>query len=126
MLRLIVDASCRHINCFVYTEAEDIMGGLVLHHGFATMISARHIGTNCHIFQQVTIGNSHGKTPIIGNNVVIYPGAKVFGDIVIGDDVVIGANAVVNKDVPPHSMIVGIPARIVKTRNSLDEPWTRT
>lgn len=125
LMRLVIDATCRHINLFVYTEATNIGEGLVFHHGFSTMISAESIGENCHIYQQVTIGNSHGKTPIIGNNVTIYPGAKLFGEITIGDDVVIGANAVVTKDVPSHSMVVGIPAKRIKERNSEAEQWKK-
>lgn len=124
IIRLIVDASCRHINLFVYTNENMIGKGLIFHHGFASMVSATSIGDNCHIFQQVTIGNSHGKTPIIGNNVTIYPGAKIFGDIKINDDVIIGANAVVTKDIPPHSIVAGIPAKIIKRRNSINSEWT--
>lgn len=48
--------------------------------------------------------------PTIGNDVIIYAGAKVFGKINISDDVIIGANAVVTKDIPPHSMVAGVPA----------------
>jgi serine O-acetyltransferase len=51
--------------------------------------------------------------PVIGNRVDIGAGAKVLGRINIGDDVVIGANAVVIEDVPPNSIAVGVPARIL-------------
>lgn len=80
------------------------------------------MGENCQIYQQVTIGNNRG-IPTIGNNVVICAGAKVIGPITIGDDCVIGANAVVTKDIPSHSIVVGIPAKIIKTRDSIDQPW---
>lgn len=66
-----------------------------------------------------------GGIPIIGNNVTIYAGAKVFGKITIGDDVIIGANAVVTKDIPSHSMVAGVPAKIIKTRNDINEMWIR-
>lgn len=69
------------------------------------------IGKNCIIYQNVTIGQKNNKYPKIGNNVTIYAGAIVIGDIVIGDNCVIGANAVVNKSFPKNSVIVGIPAR---------------
>lgn len=59
--------------------------------------------------------------PTIGNNVTIFAGAKVFGKITIGDDVVIGANAVVTKDIPSHSMVAGVPAKIIKTRKEINE-----
>lgn len=80
------------------------------------------MGHNCQVFQQVTIGNE-GGIPSIGDNVKICAGAKVIGPITIGDDVIIGANAVVTHDVPSHSVVAGVPARIIKCRNSMDEPW---
>lgn len=82
------------------------------------------MGENCQIYQQVTIGNN-GGIPTIGNNVEICAGAKVIGPITIGDDVVIGANAVVTKNIPSHSVVVGSPAKIIKTRDSIDQPWRR-
>ena len=66
-----------------------------------------------------------GGIPIIGNNVTIYAGAKVFGNITIGDDVVIGANAVVTKDIPSHSMVAGVPAKIIKKRFCFKEAWKK-
>jgi serine O-acetyltransferase len=58
--------------------------------------------------------------PVIGNRVDIGAGAKVLGAIRIGDDVAIGANAVVLEDVPPNSIAVGIPARIIPRRKSAE------
>lgn len=75
------------------------------------------IGEYCTIFQQVTLGGARlgdgvsMNYPTIGNNVVLYAGAKVLGKINIGDKVVIGANAVVTKDVPESCISVGVPAR---------------
>lgn len=59
--------------------------------------------------------------PIIGNRVDIGAGAKILGPIVIGDDVMIGANAVVIRDIPSNSIAVGIPARIRPRSNSFEE-----
>lgn len=99
----------------LYIESFEIGGGLYIQHGFATMIAAKYIGENCWINQQVTIGyNGKGEPPIIGNNVMITCGAKVLGDIHVGDNVVIGANAVVIRDVPDNSTVGGVPARILK------------
>jgi len=99
---------------------------LFIEHGFSTIISCRKIGKNCYINQQVTIGYSDATNcPTIGDNVEIKCGAKVIGGITVGDDVIIGANAVVVKDIPPHSIVVGVPARIIKTRSSIDEEWKR-
>ena len=71
------------------------------------------------INQQVTIG----WKSIIGNNVKIRTGAFIKDRVVISNDVIIGAGAVVIRDVPPHSIVVGTTARVIKTRNSESEPW---
>ncbi|MBM9531588.1 serine acetyltransferase [Desulfoprunum benzoelyticum] len=75
------------------------------------------IGDGCHIDQNVTIGGTSKKynVPTLGKNIYVGAGAKVLGPITIGDDVVIGANAVVVTDVPPNSLVVGIPAKVRKT-----------
>ncbi len=80
------------------------------------------IGKNCNISHGVTIGVSNrGKkpgVPIIGDYVYIAPGAKIFGGIRIGSNVAIGANAVVNDDIPDKAVVVGIPGRIVSDKGS--------
>lgn len=75
------------------------------------------IGTNCMIGTNITVGGRtghEGGVPVIGNNVYIATGAKVLGPIVIGDNAVIGANAVVIKDVPNNAVVAGVPAKIIK------------
>ena len=95
----------------LYLMAGEIGGGLFIQHGFATMVTAESVGENCWINQQVTIGyNGHGRPPIIGNNVMITCGAKVLGSITVGDGAVIGANAVVIRDVEPGAKMGGVPA----------------
>lgn len=54
--------------------------------------------------------------PKLGNNVNIGPGAKVFGDITIGDDVFIAANAVVTKSIPNNVIVGGVPAKIIRNK----------
>lgn len=99
----------------LFLQAKEIGGGLFLQHGFSTMVSAEVIGENCWINQQVTIGFSgHGRAPIIGDNVMITCGAKVLGEITVGDNAVIGANAVVIKDVDKGAVMGGIPAHRLK------------
>jgi serine O-acetyltransferase len=75
------------------------------------------IGDDVVLRQGVTLGlrrtNQRGA-PRIGNRVDIGAGAKILGPVTIGDDAVIGANAVVLDDVPPGALAVGIPARIVR------------
>ena len=99
----------------LFIESKEIGGGLFIQHGFATMIAAESIGEKCWINQQVTIGyNGKDRPPIIGNNVMITCGAKVLGPITIGDDVVIGANAVVINDVESSAVMGGVPAKRIK------------
>lgn len=77
------------------------------------------IADNCRIGQNVTIGGTSGhyEVPIIGNNVRISVGAVVIGPIKIGNNVIIGANAVVNRDVPDNCIVAGVPAKIIKYIN---------
>jgi serine O-acetyltransferase len=73
-------------------------------------------GDDCVIRNGVTVGlrnTGERGSPVIGNRVDVGAGAKILGSIRIGDDVAIGANAVVLTDVPPHSIAVGIPARVL-------------
>lgn len=99
----------------LYIHTDSIGPGLFIQHGFCTGIGASSIGKNCWINQQVTIGFSkEDDIPVIGDNVRISAGAKVIGDITIGNNSIIGANAVVVKDVPENCTVVGVPAYIVK------------
>lgn len=99
----------------LYIETPEIGGGLFIQHGFATMIAAKYIGENCWINQQVTIGyNGHDDPPVIGSNVMITCGAKVLGNITVGDGAVIGANAVVVRDVESGAVMGGIPAKRIR------------
>jgi serine O-acetyltransferase len=90
-------------------------GGLYIAHPIGSVISAEKIGENCTIISSVTIGmRNEWKFPRIGNNVFIGTGARILGGIEIGDNAVIGANAVVIHDVPAGATAVGIPARIIR------------
>ena len=76
------------------------------------------IGDDCMIMQQVTVGMiGEDQVPRIGKRVYIGAGAKIIGNVNVGDDSRIGANAVVTKDVPPFCTAVGVPARVIE-RNS--------
>jgi serine O-acetyltransferase len=87
-------------------------------HGSGTVIGeTAEVGDNVTIYQNVSLGGTSLKQekrhPTVGNNVVIGAGAKLLGPIVIGDNVKIGSNSVVTKDVPPNSVVVGVPGKIV-------------
>jgi serine O-acetyltransferase len=102
--------------------------GLVIPHTYGTIIGAGHIGRNVTIYQQVTLGAKvadfafdPAKRPHVCDGVVITAGAKILGPVRIGEGAVVGANAVVLHDVPPMSVAVGVPARILeRTRESED------
>jgi len=86
--------------------------------GIGVVIHDRaQIGERCVLGQGITIGgrSKRFEVPIIGNNVFIGPGARILGDVVIGNNVIIGANSVVIESVPENSIVVGIPAKIIKT-----------
>lgn len=87
-----------------------------LHGGLGCVIHAKcKIGKNTKIYQNVTIGGlKNGGVPTIGNDVIIGAGAVILGGITIGDCCKIGANAVVLHDVPKGSTVVGIPAKLKK------------
>jgi len=96
-----------------------IGSGFFIDHGMGVVIGETTvIGNNVTLFQGVTLGGTgkeKGKRhPTLGNNIVIGVGAKVLGDIVIGDNVKVGANSVVLESVPPDSTVVGVPGRVVK------------
>ena len=88
-------------------------------HGMAIIIGeTTEIGDDVTIYQGVTLGGTGKDTgkrhPTIGNRVMISSGAKVLGPFKVGDDVKIGAGAVVLKEIPPNCTVVGIPGTIVK------------
>lgn len=96
----------------------DIGPGLFIQHGFATIVAARRLGANCWVNQQVTIGFDRPEArPTLGDNVAVYAGAKVLGEIHLGDGARVGANAVVRTDVPAGHTAVGNPARILPPKS---------
>ena len=113
-LRFFLILLCRPMSS-LYIMTKDIGPGLFIQHGFSTIISAKSIGKNCWINQQVTIGYSNRTDcPTIGDNVSIKAGAKIIGKVSIGDNSIVGANAVVVRSVPNDCTVVGIPAYIIK------------
>lgn len=102
-------------------RSAEIGGGLRIDHFGAIVISpGAVIGKNCTIRQGVTIGNrkSLDDIPVLGDGVDIGAGAKLLGAIHIGNGAKIGANAVVLTDVPEGATAVGVPAKIVRDRDS--------
>ncbi|MDT7041257.1 serine O-acetyltransferase [Candidatus Nitronereus thalassa] len=94
--------------------------GFFIDHGMGVVIGeTAEIGDFVTLFQGVTLGGTgkeRGKRhPTLGNHVVVGSGAKVLGNIRVGDFVKIGANSVVLRSVPSNSTVIGIPGRIIKS-----------
>lgn len=93
-----------------------IAGPLSLPHGLHGVYISRYasIGTNCRIYQNVTIGEVNHIAPCIGDNCLIGAGAIIIGDIRIGDNAKIGAGAVISSDTPDNCTVVPQPSRIIE------------
>ena len=101
------------------------------HKGLGVVIGRNvKLGENVLIYQNVTIGGiekhftnpefskyDNDIQPIIEDNVIIMTGAAILGNITLGHDSIIGAGSIVVDDVPPYSLVVGIPGRVIKKLN---------
>lgn len=98
-------------------------GFYIGHFGGIVVSPLARIGKNCNISHGVTIGYANrGKrkgAPVIGDNVYLGPGAKVVGNVKIGNNVAVGANCVVTKDVENNAVVVGIPGKIISYEGSV-------
>jgi serine O-acetyltransferase len=95
-------------------------------HGMGVVIGeTAEVGDNCTLYHSVTLGGTSwekGKRhPTLENDVVVGAGAKVLGPITIGAGSRVGSNAVVVRDVPPGSTVVGVPAHVVRRQRAEDE-----
>jgi serine O-acetyltransferase len=132
MIRFILKVLCaiwqkliEIITCSEFPNKANIAPGVFIPHSFGIIIHHEvTIGENCNLAQDVTIGiGGRGENrgcPKIGDRVFIGAGARIFGPITIGNDVAIGANAVVTKDLPDQAVAVGIPAKIISYEGSQD------
>jgi len=101
----------RTTNCYLHTV--EVLGGVRIVHGYSSIIVAKSIGHHFSFFQNVTVGWGKNGIPTIGNNVTLFPGSVISGNIIIGDNVRVAANTVVRTDVPDNSLVYGNPAVIV-------------
>lgn len=85
-------------------------GLCIVHPGTVVINDKARIGKNVRIHVCVNIGGAGNVAPVIGDNVYIGPGAKIYGDIFIGNNVSIGANAVVNKSFGDNVLLFGVPS----------------
>lgn len=97
----------------LYLNTFEIGGGLYIQHGFSTVVSAKKIGENCRIYQQVTIGYKGTEQPVLGDYVAVTCGAKVLGGVTMHNNSIAAAGAVVVKDVPENAIVGGVPAKVI-------------
>jgi len=120
---------CTYLNLVLFgleiTPRCEVGPGIFFAHPSGSVIGARQIGSNVIVFQGVNVGAQELDMkfdpmirPVVGNNVILGTGCKVFGPIEIGDNAVIGANSVVVHSVEPNTAVAGIPARKVETTAS--------
>lgn len=103
-------------NCNVHPKVEIGINTEFSHCGIGVLINANvKIGNNCVIGNNCSVVGQkpYKKVPQIGNNVYIGMGAVIQGPVIIEDNVVIGANSVVNKSVKSDSIVAGIPAKVI-------------
>ncbi|WP_308638437.1 serine O-acetyltransferase [Paenibacillus silvisoli] len=91
-------------------------GFYIGHFSCITMHGEAVLGDRVRISQGVTIGYTSKGVPTIGNDVYIGAGAKIIGNVHVGNNVEIGANSVVTKDIPDNSVVVGVPGRVIRTK----------
>lgn len=100
-----------------------IGSGLYIGH-FGGIVVNTHaiIGKNCNLSHQVTLGvanrGEHKGYPVIGDDVYIGPGAKIIGNVHVGDRAAVGANCVVTRDVPEDGVVAGVPGKIISLGGS--------
>lgn len=119
------------LNLYFHTPSDKIGKGLMIWHGYSTVINAQSIGENCSIWHNVTIGkktiDSHlNDKPVIGSNVSICTGSIVLGDIIVASGVTIGAAAIVVEDIKTeNAVVIGEKAHIKNLRSFKTENVAR-
>ncbi len=122
LLKFLAHRIRRHLKvkyCIEFNNISDIGEGLKIFHFNGIVIGhGCVIGKNVTIYNSVTLGGKRDAErtiyPTIGDNVIIYPGARVIGGIKIGDNSIIGPNVVVYKDVPDGAVVVGCAPRVIE------------
>ena len=125
--RLVYFANCVLFSADLAPSA-DVGPGLSLPHPVGVAFSEVTIGRRVRLMGGVRLGGggyddqTRDGLPTIGDDCYVFDGAKVFGNVTIGDRVVVGTNSVVSRDVPSDVIVVGNPARVVKRRDRAEDP----
>ena len=111
----------------MFSEKMPLGYGFYLSHGFGVVVNpSAVIGNNCTISQFTTIGAVEGKAAVVGDNVYIGPSVCLVENIRVGNNSIIGAGAVVVKDVPENTIVAGVPAKVISDSSSkkyINNPW---
>ena len=92
----------------------------IVHYGTIVVHPDARVGKNCRLHPSTSIGDFNG-VPRLGDNVYIGPGAKIYGPVTLGDNVAVGANAVVNKSFGSNVTLGGVPARIIAEKGAMEQ-----
>lgn len=130
LLPLVLTRLCQHLYAVDIACEASLGPGIVIVHGFGLVIGNQtRIDGQCILFHGVTFGDRGSEWvasdvpdghPTVGPGCVFGAGAKVLGPIRVGANSVVGANAVVLRDVPPDSVVAGVPGRVVGRRPLMD------
>ena len=101
---------------FRIRPSSKIGGGMYAPHCCATELNATRIGINFTVLQCTTIGKKAEGIPTIGDNVELGANVNIIGRVTIGDNTTVGAGSVVTKDVPPNTVVVGVPAKVIRIK----------
>ncbi len=120
----IIECFMHHLcHCWIGSGAIIDEGFLVAHVSGVIIGNTTIIGKNCDVRQNVTLGANFNKKdaqgrqyPVVGDNVSICAGAVVIGPVKIGNNSIIGANSVVNRDIPENVIAAGNPAKVIRER----------
>jgi len=133
LIARIVSQSSRFLTGIEIHPAAKIGKNFFIDHGMGVVIGeTAEIEDNVTLYHSVTLGGISPSTnsgeqrgikrhPTLKNNVVVGSGAQVLGPIIVGEFAKIGANAVVTRDVPEHAIMVGVPAKNIRTKSEIKD-----